>query len=53
LKAIQHQQYNPVSQQSSYAWHTLSARIKKTDLPILNKKLEMNGFKTLNEFVHA
>jgi hypothetical protein len=34
-------------------WFTISARIKKDDLPVLNKKLEMNGFKTFNEFVKA
>ncbi|MFL6472837.1 MAG: hypothetical protein ACJ71H_18550, partial [Nitrososphaeraceae archaeon] len=34
-------------------WSIISARIRKNDLPLLNKKLEMNGFKTFNEFVRA
>jgi intergrase/recombinase len=34
-------------------WFTISARIRKNDLPVLNKKLEMSGFKTFNEFVKA
>jgi hypothetical protein len=34
-------------------WLTISARIRKNDLPLLNKKLEMTGFKTFNEFVKA
>ena len=34
-------------------WFTISARIRKDDLPLLNKKLEMNGFKTFNEFIRT
>ena len=40
-------------QHSSDSWHTISARIRKDDLPILNKRLQMNCFKTFNEFVNA
>jgi intergrase/recombinase len=38
---------------SSELWHTVSARIRKKDLLILNKRLELNGFQTFNEFVNA
>jgi hypothetical protein len=44
--------YHESLQNSSEKWYTISARIRKNDLYLLNKKLEMNGFKTFNEFVH-
>ena len=31
----------------------MGVRVKEEDLYLLNQKLELNGFKTLNEFVHA
>lgn len=34
-------------------WRTVGIRVKEDDLFVLNQKLELNGFKTLNEFVHA
>ena len=34
-------------------WKTVGIRVKEDDLFILNQKLQLNGFKTLNEFVHA
>jgi intergrase/recombinase len=43
----------PSPSQQKQQWLTVSARIRKDDLPLLNKKLEMNGFKTFNEFVKA
>jgi hypothetical protein len=46
-------QYSTSSQHSSEVWHTLCARIRKSDLPALNNKLQVNGFKTFNEFVNA
>jgi intergrase/recombinase len=54
VKEEQQQRYSLSSSYHSHkAWHTISARIRKNDIPILNKKLDMNGFKTLNEFIHA
>jgi len=47
------QKYLESLQNSSEKWHIVSARIRKSDLYLLNKKLEMDGFKTFNEFVHA
>jgi F-box associated len=44
---------SPLALQQNQQWLTVSARIRKDDLPLLNKKLEMNGFKTFNEFVKA
>jgi intergrase/recombinase len=44
---------SPLTSQQKQQWLTVSARIRKDDLPLLNKKLEMNGFKTFNEFVKA
>jgi intergrase/recombinase len=46
-------QYSTSSQRSSQVWHTLCARIRKSDLPILNNKLQVSGFKTFSEFVNA
>jgi intergrase/recombinase len=46
-------QYSTSSQHSSQVWHTICARIRKSDLPILNNKLQVSGFKTFNEFVNA
>jgi len=43
----------PLTSQQKQQWLTISARIRKNDLPLLNKKLEMNGFNTFNEFVRA
>ena len=49
------QQYIEAKQGSSKnsEWYTLSSRIKKSKLPIVNLKLEQNGFKTFGEFVNA
>jgi intergrase/recombinase len=49
------QQYVAAKQNSSKnsEWFTLSSRIKKSKLPIVNLKLEQNGFKTFGEFVNA
>jgi F-box associated len=44
---------SPLTSQQKQQWLTISARIRKDDLLLLNKKLEMNGFKTFNEFVKA
>jgi hypothetical protein len=35
------------------AYATLCARIRKSDISILNNKLHIDGFKTFNEFVNA
>ena len=43
----------PLTSQQKQQWLTISARIRKNDLPLLKKKLEMNGFNTFNEFVRA
>jgi hypothetical protein len=32
-------------------WRTVGIRVKEDDLFVLNQKLGLNGFKTLNEFV--
>jgi intergrase/recombinase len=34
-------------------WKSVTVRLKENDLAILNSKLNMNGFKTFSEFVHA
>lgn len=49
------QQYFADRQKSSKdsEWYTLSSRIKKSRLSIVNLKLEQNGFKTFGEFVNA
>jgi hypothetical protein len=46
-------QYSISSQRSSEVWHTLCARIRKSDISVLNNKLQTSGFKTFNEFVNA
>jgi intergrase/recombinase len=54
IKKQSHSSISPpfISQQKQQ-WLTISARIRKNDLPLLNKRLEMNGFNTFNEFVRA
>lgn len=49
------QQYLAAKQKSARdnEWYTLSSRIKKSKLPIVNLKLEQHGFKTFGEFVNA
>ncbi len=42
-----------VSSRNQSKWRTVGIIVKEDDLFILNQKLELNGFKTLNEFVHA
>lgn len=34
-------------------WRTVGIKVTKDDLFDLNQKLDLNGFKTLNEFVHT
>jgi hypothetical protein len=49
------QQYIASKQESAgdSEWYTLSSGIKKSKLPIVNIKLEQNGFKTFGDFVNA
>ena len=48
----QHFSANQKSDKNS-EWYTLSSRIKKPKLPVVNLKLNQNGFKTFGEFVNA
>jgi hypothetical protein len=34
-------------------WKSVTVRLKENDGAILNSKLNMNGFKTFSEFIHA
>ena len=50
MGGVEQQQVSSIKQSK---WRTVGIRVKENDLFILNQKLELNGFKTLNEFVHA
>jgi hypothetical protein len=46
-------QYSTSSQRSSQIWYTLCARIRKSDISLLNNKLQVSSFSPFNEFVNA
>lgn len=34
-------------------WKSVTVNLKENDMAVLNSKLNMNGFKTFNEFIHT
>jgi intergrase/recombinase len=43
----------PKSVNSPSLWKSVTVRLKENDLTLLNDKLDINGFETFSEFIHA